>query len=390
MFDEAVKDLLDLLPIEGPPTKEGQVAATLRQKLIKIGIPAVQIIHDNAHKQSEYGGEVGNLIVRMDGHRIGPRLMFSTHMDTVPIAVGCQPRLEHEKNRIVNDAKDCALGGDNRLGCAVLLHLTRTLVQRKGNHPPITLVFFIQEEVGLVGARGLDLSQLGDPIPAMCFNLDGGRVDQFVTSVTGTQRFTIDLMGIASHAGARPAEGLSAAVIAAHAVAELDSNGWHGHIEKPAGVGSANVGIVNGGQGSNVVMPEMSILAEARSHDPTFRKQIIEKWQTTFSNTAQRLTNSHGQTGTVSFGPGPTYESFALDENEPTVQTILKAAKVCNIDAELVSNDGGMDANWIVAHGIPAVTIGAGQRDVHKPDEWIDLGDFEKACQLMVMVATLE
>ena len=46
-----------------------------------------------------------------------------------------------------------------------------------------------------------------------------------------------------------------------------------------------------------------------------------------------------------------------------------------------------MDANWIVAHGIPAVTIGAGQRQVHTADEWIDLADFDKACALVVALA---
>ncbi len=388
MSNRALDDLLKLLPIAGPPAKEGQVAAQIREMLIAIGIPAAQVAHDKANEQSKYGGEVGNLIVQMDGRKAGPRLMFSTHMDTVPNAVGCQPRLALEQKRIVNEAAGKALGGDNRLGCAVLLNLARELIQRNSDHPPITLVFFIQEEVGLVGARGLDLTMLGDPMPAMCFNLDGGYVDQFVTAVTGTERFTIDLTGIASHAGSRPAAGLSAAIIAAHALAELDRDGWHGRIEKPAGVGSANVGIVNGGQGSNVVMPEMSILAEARAHDPAFRRQIIATWQAAFTNAAQRLTNSHGQHGAVTFGPGPTYESFALAEDEPTVQTILQAAATCNIDANLVSNDGGMDANWIVAHGIPAVTIGAGQRDVHKPDEWINLDDFEKACQLMIAIAT--
>ena len=43
-----------------------------------------------------------------------------------------------------------------------------------------------------------------------------------------------------------------------------------------------------------------------------------------------------------------------------------------------------MDANWIVAHGINTVTFGAGQRQVHTADEWIDLDDFERACDLVL------
>ncbi len=390
MIDQALEELMALLPIEAPPAKEGQVATYIRQRLLDIGVADAQIVYDNAHAQSEYGGEVGNLIARIEGQWDGPRLMFSTHMDTVPNATGCLPRLELDQKRIVNAAVGRALGGDNRLGCAALLDLARELMKRKGDHPAITLVFFVQEEVGLVGARGLDLTLLGDPTPTMCYNLDGGRADEFVTSVIGTERFTIELTGIASHAGARPADGLSAGVMAAHAIAALDREGWHGRIEKEEGTGSANLGIINGGQGSNVVMPSLHILAEARSHDPVFRRHIIETWKREFSRATQELTNRHGQQGSVSFGSGPTYEAFALNEDEPTVQRLLRAAARCQIDAHLVGNDGGMDANWIVAHGIPAVTIGVGQRDVHMPAEWIDLTDFAAVCQLIRTVATIE
>jgi len=389
MIDQALDDLMALLRIEGPPAKEGQVAAYIRQRLRDLGVVATNIVHDNAQSQSEYGGEVGNLIARIEGRWDGPRLMFSAHMDTVPNAVGCLPRLEREHNRIVNEAADRALGGDNRLGCAALLDLARELLKRKGDHPPVTLVFFVQEEVGLVGARGLDLNLLGDPMPTLCYNLDGSSVNKFVTKVIGAERFTIDVTGIASHAGARPADGLNAAVIAAHAIAALDQQGWHGRIEKPEGVGTANLGIITGGQGSNVVMPSLHILAEARSHDPAFRRRITATWKSEFSRVTEELANQHGQHGSVSFGSGPTYEAFALREDEPTVQRLLQAAALCQMEAELISNDGGMDANWIVAHGIPAVTLGAGQREVHMPAEWIDLTDFAAVCQLIRTVATI-
>ena len=104
MIEQAIKDLMALLPIQGAPGKEAEVAAFLRQKLIDIGIPAANIRHDNAQAQSEYGGEVGNLIVLIDGDRPGPRMLFSTHMDTVPDAVGCLPRIDLHANTIINDA----------------------------------------------------------------------------------------------------------------------------------------------------------------------------------------------------------------------------------------------------------------------------------------------
>lgn len=381
-MQEALEDLMALLDIPGPPGNEQPVAAWIIRRLRELGVPEQAIEHDQAHRQSEYGGEIGNLIVRLEGHGRGARRMFSTHLDTVPLVVGARPRLDLDERRIVNDAPEHALGGDNRTGCAVLLHVARTLAAHGDEHEPVTLVFCVQEEVGLVGSRGLDCTRLGDPWPAMCFNFDGAHPQELVTQVIGTERFTITVHGIAAHAGAAPAEGVSAAVIAAQAIAQLAADGWHGAIVQPDGIGTANVGRIEGGLGSNVVMPKLELLVEARSHAREFRRRIIAQWQAAFQRQAAELTNAAGESGRVEFGPGPYYEPFALADEEPVVREAIEAAQACGIVPRPVSNDGGMDANWLVAHGIPTVTLGAGQRRVHTASEWIDLDDFLDACQL--------
>ena len=40
--------------------------------------------------------------------------------------------------------------------------------------------------------------------------------------------------------------------------------------------------------------------------------------------------------------------------------------------------NGGVDANWITHHGIPAVTIGCGQRNQHMVTEELDLDGYER------------
>lgn len=228
----ALDDLMDLLAITAPPARETPVAAAIRGKLLAMGVPAGAILHDEAHRQSEYGGECGNLIVRIGGTAGGPPRMFCAHMDTVPLAVGAQPKLEAERGRIVNAAQGCALGGDNRTGCALVLHAARTLLSLDRPHVPVVLVFFVQEEVGLIGSRGLDVSVLGEPLPAMCFNFDGDAPGDVVTRVTGTERFRIVVEGQAAHAGSHPELGVSAAIIAAKALADLAGRGWHGLIAR--------------------------------------------------------------------------------------------------------------------------------------------------------------
>jgi tripeptide aminopeptidase len=384
---QALDDLLELLDIPGKPAEEAQVADHIRQKLISLGIPENDIYIDHAQEQSEYGGNTGNLIVHLNGTDQGDRWMFSTHMDTVPGAVGTIPKIAGDW--IVSDAPGKALGGDNRAGCTAVLQVARALLALNGQHPPVTLVFFIQEEVGLVGARGMDLTLLGDALPTLCFNFDGGAPDQLVTKVIGTERFNIHIQGVAAHAGARPEKGVSAALIASLALAELHQNGWHGKIDKPEGQGSANIGEIEGGTGSNVVMPHLHILAEARSHSPVFRKTILEKYQNTFKKYTASLQSSEGLHGSVSFSPGPTYEPFDLGQESPVIVAAQQAAQSCKFETSCVTNNGGMDANRIVAHGIPAVTIGVGQENAHTPEERLNLPRFYQACQFAVALATM-
>jgi tripeptide aminopeptidase len=52
-----------------------------------------------------------------------------------------------------------------------------------------------------------------------------------------------------------------------------------------------------------------------------------------------------------------------------------------------VSN-GGLDANWMAANGIPTVTLGCGQMEIHTTKEQLDLDAFEAACVAALRLAT--
>ena len=51
--------------------------------------------------------------------------------------------------------------------------------------------------------------------------------------------------------------------------------------------------------------------------------------------------------------------------------------------------NGGLDANWLIRHGVPTVTLGAGQNAIHTTDEFVDLKEFAAGCRLAVALATL-
>ncbi len=375
----ALQDLMALLKLSAGPGEEDVVVKHLTGLFEEWGIPQSDWETDDTCKQSEYGGRSGNLILRMNGHGKGPRKFFSAHMDTVPYAVGTVPK--REGDRIVSGVEDCALGGDDRTGCTVLLQCIRALLKKKGDHAPVTFGFFVQEELGLVGARGLDTSKLGDPFPTLGFNFDGDRPESIFHAVIGTERIFINITGKAVHAS-YPDLGISAALVAAHALSDLGRGGWFGKVEKPEGKGMSNAGVLEGGRGTNVVVPEFKVQAEARSYDPAFRERILDTWRKTFIEASKEVTDGEGNCASVAFEKGPTYEAYRLSIEDPVVQEATRAVKQCGLTPQYSGHDGGDDSVWINAKGIPAVTLGSGQFNPHQNNEYVDLPNFYTACQV--------
>ena len=264
--------LLQTLSIPGLSGEEGAIMEFLVDQLRQAGATDEVLGFDQAHRKIPHGGEIGNLVLKLPGTRPGPRRLLMAHVDTVPICRGAKP--VKKGKYIVPADKQTALGADDRTGTAAILAAALHVLTEKPEHGPLTFLWTVQEEVGLYGARFATIGMLGRP--KLAFNFDGGPTDKVTIGATGGYRMAIAISGTASHAGASPERGVSAITIASLAIADLHREGWLGKIEKPSGCGTANVGVIQGGEATNVITPEVRIRAEARSHDPAFRGKIIK------------------------------------------------------------------------------------------------------------------
>ena len=142
--EAAIAHLMRFLSVEGVTGKEANIGAAVVEALKAVGVPASAIRFDDANTRIPLPTETGNLIVDLPGTKAGPRLLFSTHLDTVPLCAGAKPK--REGDRIVSDGTT-ALGGDARTGVALLVVLAETLIKHKLPHPPITLLFTVRDRV---------------------------------------------------------------------------------------------------------------------------------------------------------------------------------------------------------------------------------------------------
>lgn len=387
---EALQLAMDLMSIPGPSGGEAAVADEIRQRLLDAGADAAAIETDQANKkigpliERQAIGDTGNLIFQLPGTLSGPRRMLSAHMDTVPICVGASPR--RTGTHVRSALRDRGIGADDRAGVAVTLNAALAILKYQLEHPPLTFCWFVQEETGLHGARCVAKSKLGRP--RLIFNFDGGNPVKMTIGATSGCRMTIDIEGIASHAGGAPEQGVSAITIASLAIADLHRSGWLGRIEKNGKLGTSNVGVIQGGAATNVVTDHVRVRAEARSHDANFRQEIVARIKQAFKDASRQVTNHAGQSGSVQIEARLDYEAFRLPLDDPSVLAAQQAIAALGESAEPAIANGGVDANWLTAHGLPTVTLGCGQENPHMTSEALNITEFQKACQIALVLAT--
>ena len=378
----AVEHLMDLLRVPGLSGQEGRVAKAVRSKLRAAGCRADWIGEDDAHRRLGAGFETGNLIVKLPGTRRAPRILFSSHLDTVPLCRGAEPVIRGR--RIVARGRT-ALGADNRTAVACLVTLAETLLGARIPHPPITLLFTIAEEIGLHGAKRVRRRDLGNP--HLGFNYDAGDPAELTIGAIGAWRWTAEVIGRSAHAGVHPEQGISAVLIAARAVAAVAENGYFGKIAKGRRRGTSNVGGIAGGEATNQVTDRVELIGECRSHDPAFVETIVEAYRGAFARAAASVTNAAGRAGKVIFRAARDHEAFALPAADPVVRAAIEGAKRIGLSPVTRVVDGGLDANCFNRKGIPTVTLGAGQHNPHTVDEYADIREYLDGCRLAVAIA---
>ena len=392
-LDESAAEahLMNFLSVEGVTGEEKAIAEAIAAALQKVGVPADAIRFDQAHEKIPVPTQTGNLIVELPGTRGGDRLLFSSHLDTVPLCAGAKPI--RQGDRIVTDGST-ALGGDARTGCAAIVAMVETLLKHKLPHPPLTLLFTVREESGLHGSRELDPKDLGGA--TMCFNVDSTHANKLTVAAVGQENWEVAIKGKASHAGVAPEKGISATLIGSIAIAEAHRAGWFGKVTKPDGVGTSNVGVFGGkdskaaGDATNVVTDYVHITGEARSHDTAFISTIVAGYREAFMKAREAVRDLDGEMGEVTFDAKPSYPPFTLEENSFAVQYARRAVESLGMTPEVVSSNGGLDANWLVKHGVPTVTFGSGQAEIHTVKEYVDVPEYLKGCRLAVVLATQE
>jgi len=365
----------ELCEISSPSKKEGAVASCLQQKFKDLG--ADLIYEDNSAAKT--GAECGNLIIRFTGsHPELEGLFFSCHMDTVEPGEGVKVVRTED---IFTSGGDTVLGGDDKSGIAAILELITSLKENNTPHCTIEIILTTCEEVGLLGAKGLEYEKIQS---AYGYALDSTGIDQVITGAPAANKFKIKVKGAAAHAGLNPESGINALSLTAEALSKIAV----GRLDEES---TRNFGLIQGGAATNIVPELITIHGEVRSHSRdkllVYTQEIVDTFNAVINNWGEQQPEGSPHP-LVECNITDDYPVLALEQNTPVIQRVKQASKKSGKELKFIVAGGGSDANIFNGYGLPTAIVATGMDKVHTVDEQLDLNDLVSLSELLHALTT--
>jgi tripeptide aminopeptidase len=348
--DRLLATFLDLVRIDNPSGGEATIAAHIRGVLESIGLTVEQ---DGVH----------NLLARAPGQ--GQPLLLNAHMDSVAPCHGVRPIVA---DGVVRSSGDTVLGADDLAGVAAIIEGVRSTLERGGPYRAAELLFTVQEEIGLAGAAAFDTTRLR---AREGVTLDsGGDFGGITVGAPSQDSLHAIVTGRAAHAGVAPERGVSAIVLAARALAAMPL----GRIDAET---TANVGIIKGGEATNIVPERVELWGEARSHSQEKLAAQVREMVAALESAARAAG------GSVQVEITHKYDAYRLAEDLPIIRRVAAALRSIGCEPNFQISGGGSDVNVLAQRGIQIANVSVGYREIHSTGEYIAVADLARSAELV-------
>jgi tripeptide aminopeptidase len=297
---------------------------------------------------------IGNVIVRRPGAGGEKSIMLLGHTDTV-FPQGTEITVQRNNGSLTGPAI-----GDNSLGVAALLGITRALDQLdQETSGDLLLVANVGEE-GLGNLRGARAavdqfeSELGAVIA-----VEGHSLGRVTSGAVGSKRIKVTVTGPGGHSWG--AFGQPSAIHAlGHIIHEIDSLSVSTDPKT-----TYNVGVIEGGVSVNTIAPEATAIIDMRSVDVSSLNQLAVDVESIIES------KNEGQISTAIevLGERPAGQT---PDDTPIVQAGLQVLRDLGMDP--YTDASSTDANVPISRGIPSICIGITRGEgAHRMEETIEI-----------------
>ena len=384
------------------PSTPGQreLAELLMRDLEALGLQDISI--------SEHSVVVGRLPARLpEGHAPVPVVGWVAHLDTVnvqlspeihPVLVRSYPGgdiCQNEEKQIYLRASEhpelqqyigedilvsdgtSVLGADNKAAIANIMVSLEVLAEDPSlPHGEIYVCFVPDEEIGLLGAKSLDLSRF--PVD-YAYTIDCCRLGEVVYETFNAGSAWLDVTGITAHPMSAKNQLVNPALAAVDFVNLLDRGQTPEHTEGREGFLWVN------GITADVKHARVSVVIRDHSREKYEAKKA-------YLRAAAEMVQQKYPRAKITLQMEDVYSNIAdaiRPENRQCVDNLYRAMEALNIPPRTIAMRGGTDGSCLSARGIPTPNYFTGAHNFHSACEFLPLGAFEQSCRLTLKLISL-
>ncbi len=345
------------------------------------------------------------LTARLPGTAAGaPRIGFCAHVDTVDVGlspdirpsrvtftgedlclnraqdiwlrVGEHPEIlpYRDQEVIVGDGTS-VLGADNKAAIAVVMTLLETLSRGRCPHGDILVAFVPDEEIGLRGAKALDLARF----PAdFAYTIDGCEIGEFVFETFNAASVEIAIEGVTAHPMSAKGVLVNPVLVAADLIARFDPLDTPEHTEGREGYCWFNTVQANAATATlKMSIRDFDDVSFAR------RKQMV--------GTAVEATRTAHPRARLRCRIEDVYGNIAssLGEDRRSVALMRAAFDDLGIAPKVIAMRGGTDGSALSSRGIPTPNYFTGALNFHSRFEFLPLASFVRCYEVTERLCVL-
>jgi len=357
MKEQIQSTFIDLTTIDAPSKNEGAISAYVTDRLEKLGL---EVSKD----------QKGNVLGFLPG--VGESILLNAHLDRVLPGKGHMPIIDGD---VVKSDGTTNLGSDDTAGVTIILEALSKVQSEKITHPPLVIAFTVEEEIGLWGAKALDLTRHEVQRGIVYDNaFEAGTV---VSRGAAYVAVDLELKGKSIH----PGKDLSAGVN----VIEIFRKADFPIGETDSGQTRINMGTLNSGTARNAVPDKLTAQSEIRSFlDESALAQTVDRFQRSFAQAAEKVG------GTVTFTTKKLAVAYSVDPEEPLLKAYREVVERRGGKFEMKETFVASDANALRGErGLHVFTVSTGVFNEHSTEETVRLSDMELVTNDLVSLLEL-
>lgn len=384
------------------PSTPGQweLARLLMKDIAELGVTDITI--------DEHAVVIGRLPARLpDDHAPVPTVGWVTHMDTVDVGMSpdihpviirnyqggdiCQNKekqifisvqehpelLKYIGQDIVVSDGTSVLGADDKAAVANIVTALEVLAENPDiPHGEIYVCFVPDEEIGLCGAKSMDMSRF--PVE-FAYTIDCCEQGELVYQTFNAGNAKLYIIGVTAHPMSSKNNTVNPILIAHDFMNLLDRGETPEHTEKTEGY--IWVTGIEGNQ-LNAVL-DLNI----RDHDR--EKYLAKKEYLKACTEMMKLRHPKAKLTLEMADDYSNIKDAITPENRKCVDYLFQAMKELNIVPLDIAMRGGTDGSYISTKGIPTPNYFTGAHNFHSRCEFMPMGAVENSCRTTLKLIEL-